>query len=50
LNGLAVDEEQHMALAHQNYRSGKYREALEHGNAVYEKNPICFFLELSTIR
>ncbi|GJN21085.1 hypothetical protein PR202_gb08533 [Eleusine coracana subsp. coracana] len=35
----AVDEERHMALAHQNYRSGKYREALEHGNIVYEKNP-----------
>ncbi|KAL5211926.1 hypothetical protein ABZP36_022773 [Zizania latifolia] len=35
----AVDEEQHLALAHQNYRSGKYREALEHGNIVYEKNP-----------
>jgi protein O-GlcNAc transferase len=39
LNGVAIDEEQHMALAHQNYRSGKYREALEHGNVVYEKNP-----------
>ncbi|KQJ99507.1 probable UDP-N-acetylglucosamine--peptide N-acetylglucosaminyltransferase SEC [Brachypodium distachyon] len=35
----AVDEERHLALAHQNYRSGKYREALEHGNIVYEKNP-----------
>ncbi|XP_020409049.1 probable UDP-N-acetylglucosamine--peptide N-acetylglucosaminyltransferase SEC-like isoform X4 [Zea mays] len=35
----AVDEERHLALAHQNYRSGKYREALEHGNVVYEKNP-----------
>ncbi|EES06819.1 probable UDP-N-acetylglucosamine--peptide N-acetylglucosaminyltransferase SEC [Sorghum bicolor] len=34
----AVDEERHLALAHQNYRSGKYREALEHGNVVYEKN------------
>jgi hypothetical protein len=39
LNGVAVDEERHLALAHQNYRSGKYREALEHGNVVYEKNP-----------
>ena len=28
-----------MALAHQSYRSGKYSQALEHGNAVYEKNP-----------
>ncbi|GJM85031.1 hypothetical protein PR202_ga00759 [Eleusine coracana subsp. coracana] len=35
----AVDEDRHMALAHQYYRSGKYREALEHGNIVYEKNP-----------
>uniref|UniRef100_A0A0D9VG28 Probable UDP-N-acetylglucosamine--peptide N-acetylglucosaminyltransferase SPINDLY n=1 Tax=Leersia perrieri TaxID=77586 RepID=A0A0D9VG28_9ORYZ len=34
----AVDVERHLALAHQNYRSGKYREALEHGNIVYEKN------------
>jgi hypothetical protein len=28
-----------LALAHQSYRSGKYSQALEHGNAVYEKNP-----------
>uniref|UniRef100_A0A0E0CKN1 protein O-GlcNAc transferase n=1 Tax=Oryza meridionalis TaxID=40149 RepID=A0A0E0CKN1_9ORYZ len=35
----AVDVERHLALAHQNYRSGKYKEALEHGNIVYEKNP-----------
>ncbi|XP_006647294.3 probable UDP-N-acetylglucosamine--peptide N-acetylglucosaminyltransferase SEC [Oryza brachyantha] len=35
----AVDVERHLALAHQNYRSGKYREALEHGNIVYEKSP-----------
>ncbi|XP_047070815.1 probable UDP-N-acetylglucosamine--peptide N-acetylglucosaminyltransferase SEC [Lolium rigidum] len=36
---VAVDEEGHLALAHQSYRSGKYSQALEHGNAVYEKNP-----------
>jgi hypothetical protein len=38
LNCVA-DEERHLALAHQNYRLGKYREALEQGNVVYEKNP-----------
>ncbi|XP_010239774.1 probable UDP-N-acetylglucosamine--peptide N-acetylglucosaminyltransferase SEC isoform X2 [Brachypodium distachyon] len=36
---VAVDEEGHLALAHQNYRTGKYRQALEHAKAVYEKNP-----------
>lgn len=34
-----VNEEDHLALAHQSYKSGKYSQALEHGNAVYEKNP-----------
>uniref|UniRef100_A0ACD5UQR7 Uncharacterized protein n=1 Tax=Avena sativa TaxID=4498 RepID=A0ACD5UQR7_AVESA len=36
---VAADEEGHLALAHQSYRAGKYSQALEHGNAVYEKNP-----------
>uniref|UniRef100_A0A453BT59 Uncharacterized protein n=2 Tax=Aegilops tauschii subsp. strangulata TaxID=200361 RepID=A0A453BT59_AEGTS len=31
--------EDHLILAHQSYKSGKYSQALEHGNAVYEKNP-----------
>ena len=36
---LAVSEDVHMALAHQNYKTGNYKLALEHGSAVYEKNP-----------
>ncbi|XP_044966243.1 probable UDP-N-acetylglucosamine--peptide N-acetylglucosaminyltransferase SEC [Hordeum vulgare subsp. vulgare] len=36
---VGVNEEDHLALAHQSYKSGKYSQALEHGNAVYEKNP-----------
>lgn len=35
----AVNEDVHLALAHQKYRGGNYRKALEHCNAVYEKNP-----------
>lgn len=28
-----------LALAHQNYKAGNYKQALEHSNAVYERNP-----------
>ncbi|WOL01401.1 putative UDP-N-acetylglucosamine--peptide N-acetylglucosaminyltransferase SEC [Canna indica] len=34
-----VDEEIYYAIAHQNYKAAKYKEALEFGKAVYEKNP-----------
>lgn len=30
----------HMALAHQMYKAGSYKQALEHSNAVYERNPL----------
>ncbi|KAK8545493.1 hypothetical protein V6N13_066771 [Hibiscus sabdariffa] len=35
-----VDEEMHMALAHQMYKSGNYKQALDHSNAVYNQNPL----------
>ncbi|KAJ4721143.1 Tetratricopeptide repeat (TPR)-like superfamily protein [Melia azedarach] len=35
-----VDEDMHMALAHQMYKAGSYKQALEHSNAVYERNPL----------
>ncbi|KAL9431544.1 hypothetical protein AB3S75_026687 [Citrus x aurantiifolia] len=34
------DEDMHMALAHQMYKSGSYKQALEHSNSVYERNPL----------
>ncbi|KAG9446016.1 hypothetical protein H6P81_012144 [Aristolochia fimbriata] len=34
-----VDEDTLLTLAHQKYKSGNYKQALEHSNAVYEKNP-----------
>ncbi|KAJ3675751.1 hypothetical protein LUZ60_004793 [Juncus effusus] len=34
-----VSEESHISLAHQNYKAGKYTQALEHSNSVYQKNP-----------
>ncbi|KAG5553325.1 hypothetical protein RHGRI_011257 [Rhododendron griersonianum] len=33
------DEDMLLALAHQNYKAGNYKQALEHSNAVYERNP-----------
>ncbi|XP_020110212.1 probable UDP-N-acetylglucosamine--peptide N-acetylglucosaminyltransferase SEC [Ananas comosus] len=38
-NPAEVDEEMHLSLAHQNYKAGNYKKALEHSNVVYEKNP-----------
>ncbi|OMO84608.1 Tetratricopeptide TPR-1 [Corchorus capsularis] len=35
-----VDEDMHLALAHQMYKSGNYKQALDHSNAVYEQNPL----------
>ena len=29
----------HLALAHHNYKSGNFQQALDHCNIVYEKNP-----------
>lgn len=37
---FGVDEDMHMALAHQMYKSGSYKQALEHSNSVYERNPL----------
>lgn len=34
-----VDENTHLALAHHMYRSGNFKEALEHSTTVYERNP-----------
>lgn len=36
----AVDEDMHLSLAHQMYKSGNYKQALEHSNTVYERNPL----------
>ncbi|KAK9141040.1 hypothetical protein Scep_010721 [Stephania cephalantha] len=33
-----VDEDMLLALAHQKYKSGNFKQALEHCNAVYERN------------
>ncbi|KAK6232888.1 hypothetical protein SCA6_002961 [Theobroma cacao] len=35
-----VDEDMHLALAHQMYKSGNYKQALDHSNSVYEQNPL----------
>ncbi|XP_057479799.1 probable UDP-N-acetylglucosamine--peptide N-acetylglucosaminyltransferase SEC [Actinidia eriantha] len=35
-----VDEDILLALAHQNYKAGNYKHALEHSNAVYERNSL----------
>ncbi|KAL0403745.1 UNVERIFIED_CONTAM: putative UDP-N-acetylglucosamine--peptide N-acetylglucosaminyltransferase SEC [Sesamum radiatum] len=34
-----VDEDMLLNLAHQNYKAGNYKQALEHSKAVYERNP-----------
>ncbi|KAF3676306.1 putative UDP-N-acetylglucosamine--peptide N-acetylglucosaminyltransferase SEC [Capsicum annuum] len=34
-----VDEDTLLTLAHQNYKAGNYKQALEHSKAVYERNP-----------
>ncbi|KAF2292425.1 hypothetical protein GH714_022664 [Hevea brasiliensis] len=35
-----VDEDMHLALAHQMYKAGNYKQALEHSNTVYERSPL----------
>ncbi|XP_072971752.1 probable UDP-N-acetylglucosamine--peptide N-acetylglucosaminyltransferase SEC [Typha angustifolia] len=39
MKSLEVDEDTHLALAHQNYKAGNYKQALEHCNAIYRKKP-----------
>ncbi|XP_078447554.1 tetratricopeptide repeat (TPR)-like superfamily protein isoform X2 [Wolffia australiana] len=34
-----VDDDTHLALAHRSYKAGDYQTALQHCNAIYEKNP-----------
>ncbi|KAF6166421.1 hypothetical protein GIB67_034972 [Kingdonia uniflora] len=34
-----VDEDMLLGLAHQKYKAGNYKQALEHSKAVYERNP-----------
>jgi hypothetical protein len=34
-----VDEEAHLEQAHKLYKSGNYKQALEHSSAVYERSP-----------
>lgn len=35
-----VEEDAHLSLAHQLYKAGKFKQALEHSNAVYERNTL----------
>ncbi|KAL2994322.1 hypothetical protein AAZX31_10G159300 [Glycine max] len=35
-----VDEDVYLSLAHQMYKTGNYKQALEHSNTVYERNPL----------
>ncbi|KAK7269108.1 hypothetical protein RIF29_21824 [Crotalaria pallida] len=35
-----VDEDFHLSLAHQLYKNGNYKQALEHSNIVYDRNPL----------
>lgn len=35
----AVDEDMLMALAHQDYKAGNFKQALENSKAVYQRNP-----------
>lgn len=36
---VAVDEDMLMALAHQDYKAGNFKKALENSKAVYQRNP-----------
>jgi protein O-GlcNAc transferase len=38
-HAAAVDEGMLIAHAHQMYKAGNFKQALEHCNAVYERNP-----------
>ncbi|XP_044499771.1 probable UDP-N-acetylglucosamine--peptide N-acetylglucosaminyltransferase SEC [Mangifera indica] len=35
-----VDEDMQMALAHQMYKAGNFKQALEHSNCVYKRSPL----------
>ncbi|XP_022719001.1 probable UDP-N-acetylglucosamine--peptide N-acetylglucosaminyltransferase SEC isoform X2 [Durio zibethinus] len=35
-----VDEDMHLALAHQMYKSGNFKQALHYSNAIYDQNPL----------
>lgn len=35
----AVDEDVLLGRAHQDYKTGNYKQALEHSKTVYERNP-----------
>lgn len=37
---VTADEDMLMSLAHQKYKSGDFRLALDHNKAVYERNPM----------
>ncbi|KAH1083296.1 hypothetical protein J1N35_023057 [Gossypium stocksii] len=39
-DSLEVDEDMQLALAHQLYKSGNYKQALDHSNSVYDQNPL----------
>ncbi|XP_048333026.2 probable UDP-N-acetylglucosamine--peptide N-acetylglucosaminyltransferase SEC [Ziziphus jujuba] len=39
LDSHEVNEDMLVALAHQKYKAGNYKQALEHSNSVYERNP-----------
>lgn len=37
--GIAVDEERLLGAAHQEFKAGNYKQALQHCSLVHEKNP-----------
>lgn len=37
---VVVDEDMHLALAHQMYKAGNYKQALEHSIAIYERSSL----------
>ncbi|KAF4374583.1 hypothetical protein G4B88_004835 [Cannabis sativa] len=39
LDSREVNEDMLMSLAHQKYKAGNYKQALEHSNVIYERNP-----------
>ncbi|XP_052182220.1 uncharacterized protein LOC127794934 isoform X2 [Diospyros lotus] len=40
------EEDVHLGVAHQMYKAGNYKQALEHCNAVYESNPLHLYYQL----
>ncbi|XP_052195013.1 uncharacterized protein LOC127803047 [Diospyros lotus] len=39
----APEEDVHLGVAHQMYKAGSYKQALEHCNDVYESNPLYLY-------